>query len=178
MVVVVAVVVRESRHVIQKILMTNRRRIIIGRGDTVVPLEISEDDRKGKKILRNQMLTTGMAAVATIHAAHSIAKSVGIRKKRQQQLEEGKITPEEARKRKIKSNVSDVARVGLAALGIKGTVSEWKEARECFGERKHFREEAKERAQKRAQRRARSHDVSHSSRKRLSNDSYDLDDRS
>ena len=136
----------------------------------------SEDNRKGKKILKNELLTAGLATVATIHAAHSIKKSVGKRKKRQQQLEDGEISPEEARKRKIKSNVLDAASVGLAALGIKEAVSEWKETRELVGEHRHFREEAKERAQKRALRRVRSsHDVS---RKPLSNDSYDRDEYS
>jgi heme exporter protein D len=157
-VVAVAVIVREGRHVIQMNLMMNRRMIIISRGDTVVLLEISEDDRKRKKIRKNEMLAAGFATVATINAAHSIKKSVDQRKKRQQQLEDGEISPEEARKRKIKSNVWDAASVGLAALGIQEVVSEWKETRELIGEHKHFREKAKERAQKRALRRARSHD--------------------
>jgi len=174
--VVVAVVVRESRHVIRMNRMMNRMTIAIGRGDTVVLLEISEDNRKGKKILRSEMLTTGLAAVATIHAAHNIAKGVGRRKKRHQQLKEGEITPEKARKRKIKSNVMDAASVGIAALGIREAVSEWKEAHELRNEHKHFKEEAKERAQKRAQRRGRSQSVSYSSRKPLSNDSDDRDD--
>jgi len=144
----------------------------------VVLLEISEDDRKKKKIRKKEILAAGFATVATINAAHSIKKSVGERKKRQQQLEDGKISPEEARKRKIKSNVLDAASVGLAALGVQEVVSEWKETRELIGEHKHFREEAKERAQKRALRRARSHDVSHSSRKLLLDDLYDRDEYS
>ena len=126
----------------------------------------SEDDRKRKKIRKNEMLAAGFATVATINAVHGIKKSVDQRKKRQQQLEDGEISPEEARKRKIKSNVLDAANVGLAALGIQEVVSEWKETRELIGEHKHFREKVKERAQKRALRRARSHD------------SYDRDDRS
>jgi hypothetical protein len=136
----------------------------------------SEDNRKGKKILRSGMLTTGLATVATIHAAHSIAKGVERRKKRHQQLKEGEITSEEARKQKLKSNVMDAASVGIAALGITEAVSEWKEAHELHNEHKHFKEEAKERAQKRTQRRGRSQSVPHSSRKPLSNDSYDRDD--
>jgi hypothetical protein len=40
---------------------------------------------------------------------------------------EGKITPEEARKRKSKNMIQDAAAVGIAALGIKSAFAEWKE---------------------------------------------------
>lgn len=171
-----AVIAIESRHVI--LLMRNRMMNIIGRGDPVVLLEISEDDREKKGMQNKGMLTTGLAIVATVHAANNISKSVGRRKKRQQQLEDGEISPEEARKRKIKSNVMDAASAGLAALGIGEAVMEWKEAHEVLGEHRHFKKKCKERGWKRAERRARSRGDSYSSRKSLSNDSYDRDDSS
>ncbi|KAJ6151131.1 hypothetical protein N7470_007725 [Penicillium chermesinum] len=78
------------------------------------------------------------------------------RKKRIKELEEGKITPEEARKRRIKADVLDVASIGLAALGIKGAVGEWKEVLEKRKERREFQEECARHAELRKKRRARS----------------------
>jgi hypothetical protein len=48
---------------------------------------------------------------------------------------EGKITPEEARKRKSKNMLQDAAAVGIAALGIKSAFSEWKEVNESRHEK-------------------------------------------
>jgi len=40
------------------------------------------------------------------------------------------MTPEEARKKQTKAWIQDAAAVGIAALGIKGAFSEWKEMNE------------------------------------------------
>jgi hypothetical protein len=104
------------------------------------------------------------------------------RKKRMQQLEEGEITPEEARKRRIKANSLDAVSIGLAALGIKGAYSEWKEVNEKRKENHHYQEECAHRAVKREQRRARSQGSGPSRKSRLpdeieyapsANNSYD-----
>ncbi|KAJ5939574.1 hypothetical protein N7466_002708 [Penicillium verhagenii] len=110
----------------------------------------SDDEKKQrKKMRRDMMLTGGLATVATIHAAHSVYGGIEKRKKRMKELEEGKISPEEARKRKIKANTIDAFSVGLAALGIKGAYSEWEEVNEKRKEHKHFQSECEERAKKR-----------------------------
>ena len=59
------------------------------------------------------------------------------------------MTPQEARKKKNKARVQDAAAIGIAALGIKGAYSEWKEMKEQ-------RDEAHEFDQNRAERQARS----------------------
>jgi hypothetical protein len=72
------------------------------------------------------------------------------------ELDEGKITAEEARKARMKANTMDAFSVGLAALGIKGAYGEWKEANEKRKEISHFKHECAERAVKREMRRSRS----------------------
>lgn len=125
----------------------------------------SDEKRMRKKMRRNEFLTAGLATVATIHAAHNVVKSIEKRKKRQEQLKEGKITPEEARKRKQKALLGDAASIGLAALGIKGAISEWKEAKEKREEAHKFMHECEERRRKREARRTRSHSASYPSRR-------------
>ncbi|KAJ5630802.1 uncharacterized protein N7484_010902 [Penicillium longicatenatum] len=115
-----------------------------------------DEKKKHKKMRRDMMLTGGLATVATVHAAHSLYGSVQKRKKRLQELEEGKITPEEARKLRMKANTLDAVSVGLAALGIKGAYAEWEEVNEKRKEHKHFQEECEERAKKRLIKRSRS----------------------
>jgi hypothetical protein len=102
------------------------------------------------------LLTSGLATVATIHAVHGVYGGVQKRKQRMKELEEGKITPEEARKRRIKANTKDALSVGLAALGIKGAYGEWKEVNEKRKENSHFKHECAARAMKREMRRSRS----------------------
>ncbi|PWY81929.1 hypothetical protein BO70DRAFT_362355 [Aspergillus heteromorphus CBS 117.55] len=114
-----------------------------------------EEDRQ-KKLTRKMLVKSGLAAVATIHAAHNIHESMEKHKKRAEQVREGEITAEEARHRRIKGQLGDVASVGLAALGIKGAVGEWKHVKEAQRERMEFAKGCDERRERRHQR-ARSH---------------------
>lgn len=77
-----------------------------------------------------ELLTAGFATVATIHAAHGVYNSMVASEKRRQLVSAGEMSPEEARKRKSKNMLQDAASVGIAALGIKGAFSEWKEMNE------------------------------------------------
>ena len=77
-----------------------------------------------------EYLTAGLAAVATIHAAHSVYSSMEARDKRHLEVMKGELSPEEARKRKHKARIQDAAAIGIAALGIKGAYSEWQEVPE------------------------------------------------
>lgn len=120
--------------------------------------ETSDEKGRRKKLRRGTMLATGLASIATIHAAHSVYSGIEKRRKRIKQLEEGKITPQEARKRKFRSNLGDAANVGIAALGIQSAVEEWKEVGEKRKESSKFQKECQERHEKR-HRRARSLNV-------------------
>ena len=99
-------------------------------------LESSDDssttdmENKRKHMRGKELLTAGLATIATIHAAHGVYSSMEAHEKRHKLVAEGEITPEEARKKQTKAWVQDAAAVGIAALGIKGAFSEWKEMKE------------------------------------------------
>ena len=127
----------------------------------------SSSDEKGKKkkLRRDTLLASGLATAATIHAAHSVYSGVEKRRKRVKMVQDGEITPEEFRKRRLKSNLTDAASVGIAALSIKSALSEWKEVGEKRKETSSFQKECEERAIKRDRhRRARSHGAMPSTR--------------
>ena len=87
-------------------------------------------ENKRKKMRGKELLTAGLATIATIHAAHGVYSSMESHQKRHRLVAEGEMTPEEARKKQTKAWIQDAAAVGIAALGIKGAFSEWKEMTE------------------------------------------------
>ena len=109
----------------------------------------SEDERKSKKLRGKEFLTAGLASVATIHAAHSVYQSMHARNVRHKEVLEGKISSAEARKKKNKARLQDAASIGIAALGIKGAIGEWKEMKEQREEHQQFEKERRERHEKR-----------------------------
>ena len=113
----------------------------------------STDDmeEKRKKLRGKELLTAGLATVATIHAAHGVYSSMEASEKRRKMVAEGEMTPEEARKRKSKNMLQDAAAVGIAALGIKSAFSEWKE----MNEQRHSVKELEMRRRKRRKQRER-----------------------
>ncbi|KAL9113265.1 MAG: hypothetical protein Q9227_002600 [Pyrenula ochraceoflavens] len=112
----------------------------------------TEDEKERRKMQRKKWLTTGLAGVATIHAASKIYSSLERRDKRTLELAKGTISPEEARKKRNEGRWQDAAAVGIAALGIKGAMGEWHEAREEQEEYQKHRQEQKERHEKRLRR--------------------------
>lgn len=112
----------------------------------------SEDERRTKKMKGKEYLTAGLAAVATIHAAHSVYASMEARDKRHMEVAKGELSPEEARKKKNKARIQDAAAIGIAALGIKGAYSEWQEVQENRHELAEELEKRKERHEKRVKR--------------------------
>ena len=112
----------------------------------------SEEDRERKKMGHKQLITAGLASVATIHAGHSIYQSIEGRQRRAKEVASGEMSPEEARKKKNKARLQDAAAVGIAALGIKGAYSEWKEMKEQRDETHEFDIKRAERHARREQR--------------------------
>jgi len=130
-----------------------------------------------------QLLTAGLASVATIHAAHNVYQSMEKRDARRKAVAEGDMTLEEARKLKAKATLQDVASIGIAALGIKGAFSEIKEANQMRLDCRNLRQEKEERHQRRLQRLQRNGDTTpHGgegiSRRRTEPVSSQYDDRS
>ncbi|TEA16548.1 hypothetical protein C8034_v010199 [Colletotrichum sidae] len=125
-----------------------------------------DDEKRARKMRGKQVITTGLAAVASIHAAHGVYQSMEKRNARQKAVREGRLSPQEAKKLKSKALLQDAASVGIAALGIKGAWSELKEAKEMTHECKEFQHEKALRHQKRLerQRRLQGNDVGRRSR--------------
>ncbi|KAF7508741.1 hypothetical protein GJ744_008988 [Endocarpon pusillum] len=90
----------------------------------------SEDERARRKARASQLITAGLASVATIHAAHNVYSSMEKRDERHEALAKGDISPEQARREKNKTRLQDAVSISIAALGVKGAVSEWKEMKE------------------------------------------------
>ncbi|KAI4616059.1 uncharacterized protein J4E88_003227 [Alternaria novae-zelandiae] len=117
-----------------------------GRRDSSADSESSTDmEEKRKKLRGKELLTAGLATVATIHAAHGVYSSMVASENRRKLVGEGEMTAEEARKRKSKNMLQDAAAVGIAALGIKSAYSEWKE----MNEQRHSVKELETRRRKR-----------------------------
>lgn len=116
-----------------------------------------EDEKRAKKMRGKQLLTTGLATVATIHAAHGVYQSMDKRRARQKAVKEGRLSPTEAKKLKTKAIMQDAASVGIAALGIKGAIEEMKEAKELAHECKEFRQEKVRRHARREEKRKGGH---------------------
>ncbi|OBT62244.1 hypothetical protein VE03_08076 [Pseudogymnoascus sp. 23342-1-I1] len=114
----------------------------------------TDDNKRIKKMKGKQFLTAGLATVATIHAAHNVYQSVERRKAGHKAVAEGDMTPEEARKEKAKARFRTAASVGIAGLGIKGAISEWKEMSEMREEYRKAQVERTERHQRRCDRAA------------------------
>jgi hypothetical protein len=135
----------------------------------------TDDEKKVKKAKGKQLITAGLATVATIHAAHNIYQSMEKREARHKAVAEGEMSPEEARKLKAKATLQDAASVGIAALGIKGAISEIKEANELRGKVAELREEKERRHQRRLERQSASNSPSarYSDGERRRRDNYD-----
>ncbi|KAK2799935.1 hypothetical protein FQN50_008328 [Emmonsiellopsis sp. PD_5] len=111
--------------------------------DTSSYLSTDEEKRTRKKLRKREIVATSLATIATVHAGHTVVKSLEKRKQRNVQLREGEISPDEARRQRMKNNMKDVASVGIAALGVKSAVDEWKEAAEHHEENRSFNREVK-----------------------------------
>ena len=124
----------------------------------------SEDERRHKKMRGKEWLTAGLASVATIHAAHSVYQSYENRQRRHKLVVEGEMSPEEAKKLKNKAKLQDAASIGIAAIGIKGAVSEWKEVKEKRHEFHEFEQKKQRRHERRLKRlQGQSHDAQYDS---------------
>ncbi|KAM3457487.1 hypothetical protein NHJ6243_007761 [Beauveria neobassiana] len=114
-----------------------------------------DDERRAKKMRGKQLITSGLAGVATIHAAHEVFENLEKRKARQKAVKSGQLSKGDARKLKTKALIKDATAVGIAALGIKGAFTSVKEAKELQHECKSFQLEKARRHERREKRRKR-----------------------
>lgn len=112
----------------------------------------TDDEKRCKKIERKKWITGGLAAVATIHAASKVYSSIESHDKRIKQVALGQISPEEAAKKKKQARWQDAAAIAIAALGIKGAMSEWSEVQQQQHEHQELLESRQERHKRRMER--------------------------
>ncbi|KAI1115401.1 hypothetical protein F5Y14DRAFT_440686 [Nemania sp. NC0429] len=126
-----------------------------GRSSSVSSSDLGDSDTDRKttgKMRRKQLVSAGLATIATVHAANSVYQSMKAGKARHKAVQQGKLSPQEDKKLKRKAIMQDAASVGLAALGIKGALSEVKEAREQAKLVTEWKQERDRRHQKRIER--------------------------
>jgi hypothetical protein len=99
------------------------------------------DEKKARHLKHKQMLMGGLAAVATIHAAHLTYRGHEARKNRKQAVEEGNLDRKEARKMERHAAVQDLESIGVAVFAIKNAVRTFKETSDVRIERKELKEE-------------------------------------
>lgn len=90
----------------------------------------TDEEHEMKKMSRKKWLAAGFATIATIHAGSKVYANIQTHDKRVIAQAKGEISPEEAHKQARKARWQDAAAIGLAALGVKGAISEWKEMAE------------------------------------------------
>ncbi|KAI9797621.1 MAG: hypothetical protein M1833_005404 [Piccolia ochrophora] len=116
---------------------------------------LEDEERSRRKMKGKELLTAGLASIATVHAGHGIYQSWEAREARRKAVLNGEMTPNEAKKKKANATAKDAFSVGLAVLGVKGAVGEWKEMRGQEKEYKEFKSKVKRHRQKAAERQAR-----------------------
>lgn len=93
---------------------------------------------------RKKWITAAFASVATVHAASKVYSSIEKHDKRILEVQAGTLSPEEAHKKARSARWQDAAAIGIAALGIKGAISEWHEVQEEHAEHQKKLEESRE----------------------------------
>lgn len=101
----------------------------------------TDENKEIKKLQRKKWITAALASVATIHAASKVYGSIEKHDKRVIAVAEGDLSPEDAHKQARSARWQDAAAIGIAALGIKGAMSEWKEMQEEHARHKELCEQ-------------------------------------
>lgn len=109
----------------------------------------TDEEKEIKRMRRKKWITAALASVATIHAASKVYSSIEKHDKRVIAVAKGELSPEEAHKQAKSAKWQDAAAIGIAALGIKGSISEWKEMKEEHEKHKELCEKHEEYHRKR-----------------------------
>jgi hypothetical protein len=112
----------------------------------------TDDEKKLRNIKRKKWLTAGLAGVATVHAAAKVYSSIEKHDKRIEEVKSGAMSPEEAHKKHRAAQWQDAGAIAIAALGIKGAMSEWNETMEHQKEHMELLKNYRERHDKRLER--------------------------
>ncbi|KAL9110964.1 MAG: hypothetical protein Q9227_004579 [Pyrenula ochraceoflavens] len=107
----------------------------------------TDDEKKKRKLMGRQAISTSLATIATIQAGTKIHSSIQASKKRREKVRKGDMTEEQARVEKNKARVLDATALAIAGFGIKSAVQSWKGVKDehnTYKEHKHARDRRKE----------------------------------
>lgn len=109
----------------------------------------TDEEKQIHKLQRKKWITAALASVATVHAAQKVYKSIENHDNRIKDVQSGKLSPEEAHKKARSSRWQDAAAIGIAALGIRGAISEWNDVTEEHSKHRELMEMKEEHHKKR-----------------------------
>lgn len=137
----------------------------------------TEDERRCREANRKKWLASGLAAVATVHAAAGVYNKLEASDKRHRQVLAGELAPEEAKKKRNRGRWQDAASIGVAALGIRSALNEWYEVEEKQEEHKKYLQEREERHRRRMEKQKRAKERYLAEYRSDRENSLDADDR-
>lgn len=117
--------------------------------DSSSVMDSEEDEHQMKKKKREEMISGGLAAIATLNAAANVYGSMKMREARNKALADGTMTKEEAKKQRFKLHLQDAAAIGVSVLACKGAYAKWQAAADKHRGKKSHRSEREERRDKR-----------------------------
>jgi hypothetical protein len=109
----------------------------------------TDEEKQIHKMQRKKWITAALASVATVHAAQKVYQSIENHDNRIKDVQSGKLSPEEAHKKARSSRWQDAAAIGIAALGIRGAISEWNDVTEEHSKHRELMELKEEHHRKR-----------------------------
>ncbi|RMZ91687.1 hypothetical protein DV736_g1110, partial [Chaetothyriales sp. CBS 134916] len=111
----------------------------------------TDEEKQIRKMKHKKWITATLASVATIHAAQKVYSSIENHDKRIREVERGTLSPQSAAKKQSSARWQDAAAIGIAALGIRGAISEWKEVSEEHAHHKELMQVKEEHHKKRVE---------------------------
>lgn len=117
-----------------------QRRGSRGRDAETESVNTVDLEEKYKKTQSKQLLNTAFVSIAALSTARSAYNSFSAHKQRRQQILEGKMSTEDARKTARMNALKDAAALAVIAVGIKSAYAEWKSVRKMHQERQQLDE--------------------------------------
>ncbi|RMZ77084.1 hypothetical protein DV737_g4518, partial [Chaetothyriales sp. CBS 132003] len=111
----------------------------------------TDEEKQISKMKRKKWITAALASVATVHAAQKVYSSIENHDNRIREVERGQLSPEDAAKKQRSARWQDAAAIGIAALGIRGAISEWNEVSEEHARHKELMQVKEEHHRKRVE---------------------------
>lgn len=119
-------------------------------------MSTSDEEKMRRKLRGKELIQASLSTIATIHSAHGLYENMEASKERHKALKKGEITQEQAQREKAKAALKDLASLGLAAYGVRGTIKSWATMKSLHHDRHDFDRKRAMRRSSGERRRARS----------------------